>query len=436
MRRSAQENRTRSEAGFTLIELMVAIFVGAIVIVGVFVIFANSQKIFHQEAKISQAQLSARVGMELLKNDLRRAGYMSSPNPDQGRDPLVCHNEGIVDMRLHPVRHIDGIPGQMLDINGAPVPVPYSTRNTNISPDSVILVGNYTNAQTYLAQTIDTVAGTIKLQRLDTRPLPGSDTLPDGGTDDDNEPASDEEFQRLFPTTSFVRVVNRHGRMSFARITGTSSAADRTISVSAGALQRVSTAIQCGIEGYGEGSEINVVNAIMYRVERDEGPDARDPADSAQPLKKFDLVRWLLDQDMNPIPGTREVVMEYVVDFQIWYRQDDPVGATGEQPHIDMQWQSDLPDDDVIVINIPAGTSPPPLDGSVNSSPENLRSAIIKISVRTAAEDPEFPFLMRTSSDQPLHRFELNPNVQGAAHIRTLVTEVQLPNIAFRNLRN
>ena len=132
----------------------------------------------------------------------------------------------------------------------------------------------------------------------------------------------------------------------------------------------------------------------MYRLERDGAPDARDRADPANPFKKVDLVRWLLDQDMNPIPGTREVVMEYVVDFQIWYREDSPVGATGVQPHINMLWQSQLPANNVIVIGIPAGTSPPPLDGTLNADPENLRSAIIKVSVRTAEEDTDFTFLL------------------------------------------
>ena len=148
----------------------------------------------------------------------------------------------------------------------------------------------------------------------------------------------------------------------------------------------------------------------------------------------MDLVRYMLDQDMNVIPATREVVIEHVVDFQVWYRQDDPEGASGPQPNVDMDWQPSLPLDNVIVLGIPGGTSPAPLDGSENAFPERLRSAIIKISVRTDVEDPDFPFIARTSAGE-LHRFELNPNALGAAHVRTLVTEVKLPNIAFRNLR-
>jgi hypothetical protein len=169
-------------------------------------------------------------------------------------------------------------------------------------------------------------------------------------------------------------------------------------------------------------------------VEIDPSPEAVDYADGDK-RKKTDLVRYMLDQSMNVLPLTREVVIEHVVDFQLWYRQDDPLGALGTKPNIDVDWQSSLPDDRRIVIGVPIGASPPPLDGSVNAHPENLRSAIIKISVRTADEDTEFPFLMRAPGD-PLHRYELNPVTAGATHVRTLVTEVKLPNIAFRNLRN
>lgn len=428
----------RTQRGFTLIELMVAVFVGAIVIAGIYVIFANSQKIFHQEGRISQAQLGARVGMELIKSDIQRAGYLSSPNPGihpvlAGRnvDPLVCFNQGVTGLDLQPVVHTNGTDGKVFNTSGAPVDIPYPAQNIGLQPDSVILVGNYINANTYLAQTINASTGAIRLQTLDTSPPPGMNPASDAWSSRDS--IGDNEFQRMFPSTAFVRVVNRHGRMMFARIAG-ADFANLTVNVAASALKQVGEAIQCGIPGYGEGSEINVVNAILYRVEIDPSPEAVDYADGNK-RKKTDLVRYMLDQNMNVLPQTREVVIEHVVDFQLWYRQDDPVGAMGSKPNIDVDWQSSLPDDRRIVIGIPIGASPPPLDGSINAHPENLRSAIIKISVRTADEDTEFPFLMRGLGD-PLHRYELNPVTQGAAHVRTLVTEVKLPNIAFRNLRN
>ncbi|MBW2260436.1 MAG: prepilin-type N-terminal cleavage/methylation domain-containing protein [Deltaproteobacteria bacterium] len=426
------------QRGFTLIELMVAIFVGAIVIAGIFVIFTNSQKIFHQEGRISQAQLGARIGMELLKSDIRRAAYLSSPNPGPhpvmgGRnvDPLVCFNQGVTGLDLQPVVHTNGTDGKVFNTMGAPVDIPYPAQNIGLRPDSVILVGNYINANAYLAQTISASTGAIRLQTIQTAPPPGMNPASDSWSSRDT--IGDNEFQRMFPSTAFVRVVNRHGRMMFARITG-ADFANMTVNVSASALKQVGEAIQCGIPGYGEGSEVNVVNAILYRVEIDPSPEAVDYADGNK-RKKSDLVRYMLDQNMNVLRETREVVIEHVVDFQLWYRQDDPIGALGSRPNIDMDWQSSLPDDRRIVIGIPIGASPPPLDGSVNAHPENLRSAIIKISVRTADEDTEFSFLMRGLGD-PLHRFELNPVTAGAAHIRTLVTEVKLPNIAFRNLRN
>ncbi len=378
---------TRTQRGFTLIELMVAVFVGAIVIAGIYVIFANSQKIFHQEGRISQAQLSARVGMELIKSDISRAGYLSSPNPGPhpviaGRnvDPLVCFNQGVAGLDLQPVVHTNGTDGKVFNDSGAPVDIPYPAQNIDLKPDSVILVGNYINANTYLAQTINASTGAIRLQTIDTPPPPGMDPTSDAWST--RGAMGDSAFQRMFPITAFVRVVNRHGRMMFARI-ASADFANLTVNVAATALKQMGQAIQCGIPGYGEGSEINVVNAILYRVEIDPSPEAVDYADGNK-RKKTDLVRYMLDQNMNVQRETREVVIEHVVDFQLWYRQDDPVGAMGTKPNIDMDWQSSLPDDRRIVIGIPIGASPPPLDGSVNAHPENLRSVIIKISVRTA----------------------------------------------------
>jgi hypothetical protein len=420
---------------------MVAIFIGAVVIAGVYAIFANSQRIFHQEGRIAQAQLGARTGLELLKNDLRRAGYLSSPNPTpdpanpgSNIDPLVCFNHGLTGIQLQPVIHTNGTAGKVLDSSGMPTNIAYPSRNADLAPDAVVLVGNYINTRTFLAQTINAPAGSIRLQTLAPTPPPGID--PEGATWSGSDPIGDSEFARMFPASvAFVRVLNRHGRMMFAPITGTSSATDQTVFVPTDALNQVSQTIQCGVEGYGEGSEVNVVNAILYRVEIDTTEQARDQADPGTPFKKTDLVRYMLDQNLQVIPETREIVIEYVVDFQVWYRQDDPTGASGTQPNIDMQWTGSLPEDERIVIDVPLGASPTPLDGSASAKPENLRSAIIKISVRTAEEDPEFPFIMRAAGE-PLVRFELNPNTEGAAHVRTLVTEVNLPNIAFRNLRN
>ncbi|MFH1437403.1 MAG: prepilin-type N-terminal cleavage/methylation domain-containing protein [Pseudomonadota bacterium] len=409
----------KTQAGFTLIELMVAVFVGAIVIYGVYSIFSSSQRIFHEEQRISQAQLAARLGMEVVKNDIKRMGYMMSPNID--RDPLVCNNAGGPALvRIHPVEHINGTAGQVFTAAGGTAPIIEPAANWGIAPDAVYLAGNYTSSVGYLAQTILTGTGQVQLQDIGRRRLPGEapatyvPVLP-----------TQQEFERMFPDDGYLRVVNKFGYMMFAEINGIPNLATRTIRVTGGNLPDASLGnVACGIHGYGEGSEVNVVNRVLYRIEVDQSPGA--------PAGKTDLVRWQVDENDVPVPNSREIIVEFAVDFQVWFRMNTPVGGVGSEPQV--EFMMDVPADNVVVIPGTGGGVPPVLDGTLNAQPERLRVAIIRISVRSDVEDPTFPFIARTNANDPLWRFELSAAATGSAHVRTLISQVELTNIAFRNL--
>jgi prepilin-type N-terminal cleavage/methylation domain-containing protein len=408
--RREMERKVR-ENGFTLIELMVAVFIGAIVIWGVYTVYAGGQRIFHEEHRISQSQLSVRLGMDVVKNDIKRAGFLSSPNTDV--DPIVCRNQGGPSLRrFHAIVHIGGVAGTVFNSSGQRVSIPNAGINTNIAPDAIILTGNYVSATSYLAETIIAGAGTIRFQDISRRLLPGEppDTL--------RQIPTDGEFAMMFPIGGYVRVVNKYGFMMFSKILSVSSSAERTITVEPLPDASLSD-IRCGIDGFGEGSEVNVVNAVMYRIE----------VDPSNPLKT-DLVRWEVtigdDGSFSTIDGTREVVVEYAVDFQVWFRED-VVGFQGPR----INYSLDIPPDNVVVV----GNESAVLDGSANAHPENLRVAIVRLSVRTAEEDPKFPFVARPAG-APLTRFELNPSAMGSAHVRTLNAQVELPNISLRNMKN
>jgi prepilin-type N-terminal cleavage/methylation domain-containing protein len=404
-----------SRAGFTLVELMVAVFVGAIIIYGMFSVYVTGQRVFHEEHRISQAQLAARLGMEVIKNDIKMAGFMSTPNVNF--DPMVCNNVGgPALLNIQAVVHTNGTAGTVFDSAGGSAAIPLAAANTGIAPDAILLTGNYVTSQSFRAQTIRAGAGQIVLQDLRRLTLPGEDptVLPPLPTD--------VEFARMFPADSYVRVVNKYGFMMFSRITAVGSAASRTITVSPPLPDASAGSVQCGVHGYGEGSEVNVVSMVLYRIEV-------DPTDSM----KTDLVRWQVDAGGNTVAGTREIIVEYAVDFQVWFRHDDP--ATALLPFLpNIAYPGDTVADSQVVI-LGTGGSAPPLDGTLSARPENLRVAVLRISVRTADEDPTFPFVARGATD-PLTRFELNTGGVGAAHVRSITAQVELPNIAFRNLRN
>ncbi|MBW2058346.1 MAG: prepilin-type N-terminal cleavage/methylation domain-containing protein [Deltaproteobacteria bacterium] len=63
------------EKGLSLIELMVALVIGAIVIAGVYRTFMAQQRTFVVQEQISEAQQSARAIMDIIARDIRMAGF-------------------------------------------------------------------------------------------------------------------------------------------------------------------------------------------------------------------------------------------------------------------------------------------------------------------------------------------------------------------------
>jgi len=69
-------SRAHSSAGFSLIELMVAVAVMGIVTAQLFVVFANQKKVFTSNDRALDAQESARLTLDLISFDTRMAGFM------------------------------------------------------------------------------------------------------------------------------------------------------------------------------------------------------------------------------------------------------------------------------------------------------------------------------------------------------------------------
>ena len=73
--------------GFTLIEIMIALLIGAFLIGGVLQIFIGSKQTYRMQQSLSRLQENGRFAMDFLAQDIRMAGYWgclrpSSPNTD------------------------------------------------------------------------------------------------------------------------------------------------------------------------------------------------------------------------------------------------------------------------------------------------------------------------------------------------------------------
>lgn len=72
--RRACTRSTRTAAGFTLIELMIAMILGLIVIAGVTSVFLAGQQSFRTNDALADVQDNTRIAFELMARDIRQAG--------------------------------------------------------------------------------------------------------------------------------------------------------------------------------------------------------------------------------------------------------------------------------------------------------------------------------------------------------------------------
>ena len=65
----------KGELGITLVELMVAVVVGLLLMLGVIQVYLTSKQSYNAQAELARMQESGRFAMDLITRDLRRAGY-------------------------------------------------------------------------------------------------------------------------------------------------------------------------------------------------------------------------------------------------------------------------------------------------------------------------------------------------------------------------
>ena len=80
--------RGGTRRGFTLIEIMVALVMSAIVISALYQMFVTFSEVFRIQEQTSATQLNVRYALEQVTEDLRRAGLLVTPN--SRIDDRVC----------------------------------------------------------------------------------------------------------------------------------------------------------------------------------------------------------------------------------------------------------------------------------------------------------------------------------------------------------
>ncbi len=404
---------SHSQRGFTLVEMLIALVMAAIVVAPLYVITRSMSMQTNFQRMEAESMQRARTAMNLLIRDFSRAGLFTSP--DTANDPRYINST---------------ISGATSRFRAA---VAHLNRN-NGGNDSVIISGNLTDSRLFKADWEGTSFRVYSLQ--------GDLTA--------------SECARLFPPFAFLNVTNKQGVRFDIAVSGVSHD---------NANGRCVVQIADNITGTGflnpsdADLRVSVNRTAIYRVERGQ------------------LVRYFIDYDSPGSVGggtctddngalalnigslnvaTRTILAEDVVDFQVWFRAKTEIDSDWNAPNyetlgniIAANGSGDVYADGllppatwhVIPQNIAAG-APNNDDVSCNLDksevtilPESVRSAVIRLAIRTQEEDRQISVVEVDGGvdDRLVRRNLARFDANSAYKIKSLVTEIEMPNMAFRS---
>lgn len=105
-----QRQKTTRQSGFTLLEVMIALFVSGIVLAGIYLTYSNQQKSYMVTDQIAEMQQNLRAAMVMLTREIREAGC----NPTMSSSP-----PGFLTATIGQMRFTRDIAGDALNPNQA-----------------------------------------------------------------------------------------------------------------------------------------------------------------------------------------------------------------------------------------------------------------------------------------------------------------------------
>lgn len=411
-RRENIRNR-RAEAGFTLLEMLIALVAGAMTIATVYTLGAGSTRAFQEQNRINQTQGAVRSAMEQVRRDVSRAGFGGTPdsgtnasNGDRGANPAGCT-----------VTQAFQLVG--LDINdGAYTAQMQLPADNVVQADGIVMTGNYATGDHYLvAQIAGGTAISLQQSRQSFRRSFGS-------------PLDAQRFAEAFQVGRWVYLVSETGRRVARAITGVNGAT---------ATVTVSPAITAGCFGYGRGARISPISRIEYY--------AASPVTDA-------AFEWLLPRGTAAERTARGVDQAILARREVTFADTTPPTAIANSERVVLEYLVHFNaaiTRDTAAAGVPAPNLVETLAGDggaalLAAAPSRARAVRVTVGARTPGVDPNFVWTgPRASQRASLRSYlpRLPPNstastavgVAPAAHVRTSEEVIMLENIANRGLR-
>ncbi len=459
----------REAAGFTLIELTVALVAGLIVALGIVGLSHEATQTFNEETRTAAAEAAMRTAVDRLRADIARAGYMSTG--DILSDPMIAHAPGstnlqnLVNTSFTGIKELGAL--QLLEGGSAsPGGLPLSAAQTPaLAPDALLIGGNLTCAEQFDVQMILPATGNCQQILLS----PVSPAIYRVATAGVGTAAGAQQLNNVFApvvgngtTAQFmVRLLDDTGHTQYLATCARADVAGITNgqpylwidSADTQILTASQTSGRGGVSGYAAGKAwVNPVQLVRWEITTTALEVLNQPQ-LASALgnvvqtgeidpNKYDLIRSYVNAKNGAIiPQTTEVVAEYAVDLEFAFTVDSSIiGATKPNlvtyPFDDPNNNSALWAPDLSKITTLTATPP------VNMGPQRIRSVRARLVTRTALPDRTVNVAVpnQYGSEEYMYRYCVGLPGQVApdctkndgslkwARTRTVTTEVSLPN--------
>jgi prepilin-type N-terminal cleavage/methylation domain-containing protein len=403
------KRRSQRSAGFTLVELMIALTISGIVIGTMYSVGSASSRHFQVQHQGANMQSSLRFAMIQVKRDLMRAGYLSTPLASVNDCGDTAFSNSI---QFGGGGWIAGVSSFRNDAAPNLVDPTGNNAANGFVNDEITLVGNYATSNEYPG---------INLVR------PGNDRLTININPASTWHSIQQDFgwaangvatpvinqqlvQQAFPLGGLIRIQTKSLRRHFATINQVSQVAGNVIQLGFDPPLRDEECLDDV-----DGGWVAPLQVIRYGA-------GTSPANTIQSDRATGVIAQLVRTHRDPramdtlMPGgITRVVLDYLAAFDLSFTMTPQNGNA-----------NDFADNYVIGSFSPNNTNN---QVTVNQQPQLIRAITVTLAVRAASTDPG----MRFYNCQNLRCFQLT-NVAGgggqAARVRVLRSEVYLPNIA------
>ena len=405
--------------GFTLVELLVSLVAGLIVALAVVALSRDSTRTFYEEQRAASAEMSLRLAVDRLRQDVQRASFMASGNVLA--DTFVPLSPKSIDkVPTGAPAGLQNLAGIRFDYQGSKAATPLSSSSGNdFAADAIYLTGNFTTTDQYPVQSVtagsscggqsfNLAVTSAAWYRVLTSPSPAT-TLSQMFT-----PVASSQF--------FARISDDLGRFQYVLVCGTGMTGPQP-------WVEIDTTTPVDLTQYGfvDGRlSINPVQTVKWSLKKLDAatyPQYAPLDPGAGAPDKYDLVREWVDST-GLVVGTPELIAEYAVDLKFAFTAD--IGTYSNltsAPNL-VAYNFDATENQTLA----------PLALTTTVQPQRIRTVRLRLSTRSPMGDRGEP-LAAPDGYQMRYCTKSGGCATGVdskdfARMRTVTTEVSLPNQA------